>query len=48
VKSSQRMPSERLPARPNSDLPIAAPGAQPHTAQEPAGPTPLRDSEQTV
>jgi gamma-glutamylputrescine oxidase len=48
VKSSQRMPSERLPARPNSDLPIAAPGAQPHTAQEPAGPAPLRDSEQTV
>jgi len=40
VKASQRRPSERLPARPSSELPIAAPEA--------GGPAAVRDSEQTV
>ncbi len=50
VKASRRMLAERLPARPNADAPIAAPGARPHSAPEPepAGPAPVRDSEEAV
>jgi gamma-glutamylputrescine oxidase len=50
VKASRRMLAERLPARPSSDQPIAAPGARPHSAPAPeeAGPAPVRDSEEAV
>jgi gamma-glutamylputrescine oxidase len=44
VTGPQRMPSDRLPSRPNVDLPIAAPGARPHVE----GPASMRDSEEAV
>jgi hypothetical protein len=50
VSASRRMLAERIPARPNPDLPIAAPGARPHAvpAPEPAEPAPVGDSEEAV
>ncbi|HEV7983441.1 MAG TPA: FAD-binding oxidoreductase [Xanthobacteraceae bacterium] len=50
VNASRRMLAERIPARPNPDLPIAAPGARPHAvpAPEPAEPAPVGDSEEAV